>query len=65
MSRVSTSQAKRMAQKMGIDFSRHFDELSNSRVVDLLAIRRLHGYRAPQQRAGSEARYFFYYLKRR
>lgn len=64
MAKITKQEAKRLAVKAGIDFSRGYHQLSNADVDKLLAIRKLNGYRKPVSASGSTGRYFFYYRKR-
>ena len=64
MSKITKQEARRLAERSGIDFSRDYHELSSSAVDKLLAIRKLVGYRKPVTAGGSTGRYFFYYLQR-
>lgn len=60
--KLSKEDAKALAKKMGINFSKDFFELSMSDKETLVSIAKLKGYRKPSTASGSTARYFFEYL---
>lgn len=62
--RMSREEARRLAEKQGINFHANFYTLRNSQVDSLLAIAKLQGYQKPKNANGSKGRYFFYYLQR-
>jgi hypothetical protein len=62
--KMTREEARKLAEKQGIDFSKGFFVLNNSQVVDLLAIAKLQGYQKPKNAYGSKGRCFFYYLAR-
>jgi hypothetical protein len=61
---ISREEAKKLAEKMGIDFRKDFHTLYSSEVSVLLDIRKLNGYRKPKNANGSTGRYFYAYLQR-
>lgn len=64
MKRMSKQEAKRQAEKAGIDFGKDYHQLRSSEVDYLLGLRKLVGYRKPVSASGSIGRYFFYYLQK-
>jgi len=62
MSKISRSEAKKLAEKLGISFKKNFFELSHSQVLDLNRIGKLTGYKKGASAPGSYGRMFFYHL---
>ncbi len=62
--KLSRNEARRLAEKMGINFNRDFFTLSRSEVSTLLDIRKMVGYRKPKNANGSTGRYFYAYLQK-
>lgn len=60
--KLTTLGAIAAANAEGIDLTADFHTLPSAKVDALLTIRKAHGYRAPANRSGSVARYFFSYL---
>lgn len=60
--KISKSEAKKLAIKMGVDFSKDFH--AQSKGEELAAIAKLAGYRKPKTASGSIGRYFFSYLEK-
>jgi hypothetical protein len=63
--KLTKTDAKNLAKKLGIDFSKDFYELSNTHVSELVALSKLVGYKKPKTASGSTARYFFNYLNKK
>lgn len=62
---ISMADAIRLAEQMGVDFSKDFHNQRSSSVgTDLAAIAKLKGYKKPASASGSTGRYFFYYLQK-
>ena len=64
MAKITKQEARRLADKVGIDFSKDYHQLRASEVDRLDDIRKLTGYRKPVNASGSTTRYFFYYLQK-
>jgi len=62
--KITKQEARRLAQKAGIDFRKDYHQLRDSEVDTLLSICKLTGYRKPAGANGSTGRYFFRYLQR-
>ncbi len=62
MAKITRQEARRLAVKAGVDFSKDYHQLRSSQVDSLLALAKLVGYRKPASASGSKGRYFFYYL---
>jgi len=65
MATIGITEAKRLAKKAGINFSKGFFEQKRSAISELPAIAKLKGYRKPKSGSYSTARYFFEYLQKR
>ncbi len=61
--KISKSEAKTMAKKIGVDFNKDFH--SQSFGSELAAIAKLQGYRKPKNANGSTGRYYFNYLQKK
>ncbi len=59
---ISKFEALKMAEKIGVNFSKDFH--SQSFGAELSAIAKLVGYKKPSSASGSTGSYFFEYLKK-
>lgn len=64
MKRMSKQEARRQAEKAGINFGKDYHQLRSSEVDYLVSLSKLVGYRKPASASGSTGRYFFSYLAR-
>ena len=65
MATIGITEAKKLANKAGINFRKDFFVQNRSAVSELPAIAKLKGYRKPKNGSYSTARYFFEYLQKK
>lgn len=63
--KISPAEARKLAEKIGVDFKKGPFEQRVSAMAELAAIAKLAGYRKPKSASGSTGRYFFEYIKRK
>ena len=61
---MSSKKAAALALLPGLDLTADFHTLNSDKVLQLVDVAKAVGYRAPKERNGSQARYFFQYLAR-
>jgi hypothetical protein len=62
--KITKQDAKNLAKKVGVDFTKDFHQQPMSVATELASIAKLKGYKKPANANGSTARYFFNYLKK-